>query len=139
MKYPKKLQEKYNRLTERQKRFVDLWNGKGKETAKLAGYKQPQYAAVRCLKIVNICQLINFKKDKELKPGILNREQRQKFWSDMMLNSEATRIEQLKASDLLGKSEGDFLLKVDVGNTGDKPFKILIENDLSERIKKNLE
>lgn len=37
MIYPEELQKVYDRFTDKQKRFVDLWTGDGTETAKIAG------------------------------------------------------------------------------------------------------
>jgi len=140
MKYPDDLQKKYDRLTEKQKRFVDLWDGNGTNTAALVPYNTPKVAGCRCLKNVSICELINYKKDLELKPDVLSRDQRQKFWSDVVtgeikekkLNKDGVLVEvackmqdRIKASELLGKSEGDFLLKLDVGIDQEMLDKIL--------------
>lgn len=45
---------------------------------------------------------------------IADRESRQIFWSAIMRDENETMVTRLKASELLAKSEGDFLEKVAV-------------------------
>lgn len=118
------LQKTYDNLTDKQKRFVDLWSGVAEETARLAGYKKPETEGRRLLKDVRICTLIKAIKDSELKPLIANRSERQKFWSDTMRDKETPLKERLKASELLGKSEADF---IDVKATTDKTIEELLQ------------
>ena len=40
---------------------------------------------------------------------VFTRQQRQQFWTDMMLDDGANRSDRLRASELLGKSEADFI------------------------------
>ncbi len=40
---------------------------------------------------------------------IKTRLQRQAFWSDMMDETDASRMDKLRASELLGKSQADFI------------------------------
>ena len=46
---------------------------------------------------------------------IADREARQMFWTETMLDGGAAMRDRLKASELLGKSEGDFLDRVEAG------------------------
>ena len=48
--------------------------------------------------------------------GIADRETRQKFWSDTMLNKKEDMKHRLKASELLAKSECDFIERAEVKN-----------------------
>ena len=43
---------------------------------------------------------------------IATRVQRQQFWTEVMKNPEASLADRLRASELLGKSEADFVAKV---------------------------
>jgi len=99
------------RLTEKQLRFVELWTGNVTETARLAGYSTPKTAGQRCIENVYLCALIKQKREAEIKPDVATRKERQKFWSDGMKNEELDYKDRLKASELLGRSEGDFLDK----------------------------
>ena len=104
-------------LTDKQLRFVELYNGNATEAAKLAGYKSPREAGTRCMRDVAICRLIQDRRSQEIKPQIKDRQARQKFWSDAMDDEERDFRDRLKASELLGKSEGDFLDRVE--NSGE--------------------
>lgn len=99
-------------LSERQLRFVELWTGVATETAALAGYSNAREAGSRCIRNKEICRLIKEKRAAEIKPEILSRLDRQKFWSDGVKNQGLDYKDRLKASELLGKSEGDFLEKI---------------------------
>ena len=99
------------RLTDRQQKFVELYTGNATEAAKLAGYSTPKTAGKRCLENVHICTLIKEKRDKECKPHVLSRIERQEYWSDVIRDTDESTANRLKASELLGKSEGDFITK----------------------------
>ena len=106
------LQKLYDKLSEKQKRFVDLWTGEQGETARLAGYSDWRKAGNLCMKNANICQLIRAKRDAEIEPHIASRKERQKFWTETMLDQEVNIRDRLKSSELLGKSEGDFIDRI---------------------------
>ena len=121
------LQEKYDRLTNKQKLFVDLWTGEQEETARLAGYKAPKRAAIRCLQNVTIRHLTKIKRDEEIKPHVMSRIERQEFWTNVIRGKEEDNIkmsDRLKASELLGKSECDFIEKIE--HTGKDGESIII-------------
>jgi len=125
----KGIKHKMKQLSDKQTRFVELWTGNATETATLAGYSMPRMAGKRCLKDEYIRTLIKEKRDKEIKPMIADRHARQKFWTDTMQDSEKDMKDRLKASELLGKSEGDFLDRVQHSGDAQNPViqKIEIE------------
>ena len=104
-------------LSDKQLRFVELYNGNATDTAQIVGYSNPRIAGQRLLKNVAICSLIAEKRKAEIKPHIKDRQARQKFWSDFMDNEEKDDKDRLKASELLARSEGDFLDRVE--NSGE--------------------
>jgi len=104
-------------LSDKQLRFVELFNGNAMDTAALVGYKYPKDAGSRLLKNVEICRLIQERRSQEIKPDIMNRQELQKFWSDMAKDTEMKPLERLKASEHLAKSEGLFLDRVE--NSGE--------------------
>ncbi len=53
----------------------------------------------------------------EVAAAIASRAERQAFWTKVMNDNERDLNARLKASELLGKSEGDFLDRVEVGTT----------------------
>jgi hypothetical protein len=104
-------------LSEKQRRFVEAYMGaaagNATQAARLAGYKgndvtlasvgaenlrKPQIAEA----IANVQQA---------DPLIATREERQQFWSAVLRGVEpgASMPDRLKASELLGKSGGDFI------------------------------
>jgi len=100
------------KLTYKQSKFAELWTGNATETAKLAGYGSPKYAGILCMKNVTICHLIKEKREKEEKPHVATRIDRQAFWTETMQDSEQKIEARLKSSELLGRSEGNFLERV---------------------------
>jgi phage terminase small subunit len=109
-------------LTDKQQKFVDLYNGNATETAEMCGYSNPSQAGARLLKHVGICRGIQERRANEIKPFILDRQGRQKLWTDIALSADEATKDRLKASELLGKSEGDFLDRVE--NTGEVSISI---------------
>lgn len=112
------------KLTKRQQKFVDLYDGNIKTTAKKAkmsyGY---------CRRLVTQSHIKDALRNREKKrriKGILDREERQLFWSDVIKGKETDQVvigrgddravvdiipklsDRLKASELLGRSEADF-------------------------------
>jgi hypothetical protein len=54
---------------------------------------------------------ISQRRSTEMRDKILSRQQRQEFWSKTIENEEASLSDRLRASELLGKSEIDFVEK----------------------------
>lgn len=110
------------RLSEKQLRFIALWNGNATQTAELAGYSTPTTAGKRCMQNVQICAQIQENRASLLKPQIATKEERQVFWTETMRDSEHDMKDRIKTSELLGKSEGDFLDRVE--KSGDTTLEI---------------
>lgn len=99
------------KLTDKQQRFVEAFDGNATQAAIVAGYsaKSAEKLGHDLLKIPKVAQAIKKREDRKVRPLIANREARQKFWTETMQNEEVKMPDRLKASELLGKSEGDFL------------------------------
>lgn len=102
-------------LTEKQRRFVEFYMGQAAgnatEAARLAGYKGNR-ATLQMVGLQNLSKpMIRKAIDErvEADPAIKTREDRQRFWSRMMDDKEEAARDRLKASELLGKSQGDFV------------------------------
>lgn len=100
-----------------QRRFIKFYDGNGTTAARKAGYKKPEVEASRLLKNVNVATAIAAREEKRTKSGIANREDRQRFWSAILNDTTLDLNHRLRASELLAKSEGDFLTKI-VGEDG---------------------
>jgi phage terminase small subunit len=59
---------------------------------------------------------------------IATREERQEFWTVTMNDERLPMKDRLRASDLLGRSQGDFLDRVEVAGDGGGPLTIEIIN-----------
>ncbi|MDW7774670.1 MAG: terminase small subunit [Desulfobulbaceae bacterium] len=121
-------------LTVKQQRFVDLYDGNGVQAARAAGYKGNDntlaVVAKENLRKPHLKAAIEAREQKAKEKGILTREERQRFWSDVIRGEERERItvdgeevevapsmqSRLKASELLGRSQADFT--DNVNNTG---------------------
>lgn len=117
-------------LSERERRFVEAYMGKaaGNATtaAKMAGYsaKTAGSQASRLLKKVNIQTALNTRVKDD--PKVADRERRQRFWTDVMVGhgkyAKVPWRDRLKASELLGKSQGDFVEKHEHTGKDGKPI-----------------
>ncbi len=101
-------------LTVRQKRFIECYNGNASEAARQAGYAERWAAsnADKILKNTEIQAAIQQREKERINSLIMSREQRQLFWSTVVQDEDADMRDRLRASELLGKSEGDFLEKM---------------------------
>ncbi len=59
--------------------------------------------------------------------GLADRRDRQRFWTELMQDDEGEMKDRLKASELLGKSEGDFLVRLEAAHQG----RVVVEHELS--------
>jgi phage terminase small subunit len=109
------------KLNAMQQRFIEAYAGNATEAALAAGYspKTAEVQGCRLLKNVNIAKAIRKREAKAIRSTVATRVERQEFWSSTMRDGEAEMRERLKASELLGRSEGDFLDKHEItGNSG---------------------
>ena len=109
------------KLTAKQQRFVDAYEGNATQAALDAGYSKnsAHSQGQRMLKNVEIAAAIQARENQKIRPFIANREARQRFWTETMLDLEQETRDRLKASELLGKSEGDFLERVELSGKVD--------------------
>lgn len=101
-------------LSAKQLLFVEAYNGNATEAALKAGYspKTAESQGCRLLKNVKVAEAIRARQDKAIAPLVASRQDRQKFWTGVMNDKFEKMPDRLKASELLGKSEGDFLERV---------------------------
>ena len=122
------------RLSAKQKRFIEAYCGNATDAARLAGYKGNDNTLGQVgdenLKKPKIAAAIKAREDERLLKTIANREERQQFWTSIMrdeLDDDPQDMkDRLKASELLGKSEGDFLDRIQHGGDSDNPVGISI-------------
>ncbi len=111
------------KLTVKQQRFVDIYDGNATDAARKAGYRGND-ATLRNVGAENLSkpyiqEAIQTRETKRNREDIATREERQRFWSDIMSDTEKKMSVRLRASELLGKSEGDFIeRKINEGDPG---------------------
>jgi len=124
-------------LSPKQKIFVQCFAGNATAAAREAGYKNPEVIGCENLKKLNIIEALEERNREETESRILTRQQRQVFWSDITtgkigekgLDNDGNEVatpaalrERIKASELLGKSQADFierkLVTAEVGVSG---------------------
>lgn len=122
-------------LTAKQRKFVECYAGNATEAAIAAGYskKTARSQGNRMLTNVDIQKAIFERGENQLKNTIADREQRQAFWTSTMNDSGLPMRDRLKASELLARSEGDFIDRVDHSRTdGSAPVSHVMVVPLAE-------
>ena len=105
-------------LTKKQAAFVVTFDGDATNSAKRAGYNGNQNSLAKIghelLQHTEVVRQLKERDAKENKPRIASRLKRQQFWSEVMLDISEDMKHRLKASELLGRSEADFIEKINV-------------------------
>jgi phage terminase small subunit len=106
-----------NNLTPKQRKFIAFYEGNATQAAIKAGYSKKTARAQGSLLLtkIDIKEALKKREAKELAPTIADRKERQEFWSNILRGKikKAKLMDRLKASELLGKSEADFIEKVE--------------------------
>lgn len=119
-------------LTPKQRRFVEAYKGNAAEAARIAGYSDKTAADLgrKMLRHSGIRAAIRAREKKRTEPIIATREERQVFWTRVMFGLEKEVVgydeigfpvekppkmaDRIRAAELLGKSECDFIDKKDI-------------------------
>lgn len=112
-------------ITDKQQQFIDYYDGDIKSSAKKAkiSYGYARNLMTKCDILAAIRNRIN----NEIRPeNIASRQDRQRFWSETMKDSEQTMRDRLRASELLGKSEVDFPNKTEHTGEGGGPIELRV-------------
>ena len=107
------------RLNAKRQAFVDAYAGNATAAALAAGYspKTAYSQGQRLLKSVEVQDAIKAREAQRLAPTIASRQERQEFWTSVLRSEDEAMKDRLKAAELLGKSEGDFLERVEMDMT----------------------
>ena len=124
-------------FTVKQRAFVEAYCGNATEAAITAGYSKKTAASIgeRLLRNVEIKEALKEREDKRLASLIATREERQRFWTTLMRDEDRKEVDRLKASELLAKSEGDFLERRELTGPNGSPLhppqiKVVFSNEL---------
>lgn len=104
-------------LTPKQQRFVDAYTGNGVEAARRAGYQGSvavlSQVAHENLRKPEIAAALKERQASARRSLIASREERQAFWTSTLRDEDYDLKDRLRASELLGKSEADFVEHVE--------------------------
>lgn len=119
------------RLTERQAKFVrGVASGKtATQAAKDAGYGR-EYAdrqAKQLLEKPQVKQHLADLNQKIASPEIADAASRQTWWTTVMNDTSQDIKARLKASELLGKAQGDFIERRELSTKDDLPIKFKLD------------
>ena len=114
------------KLTVKQQRFVDFYDGNATQAALKAGYspKTAHRSGAENMQKHAVTAAIAEREKQKSAPEIATREERQAFWSSVLRNESEQMKDRLKASELLGKSNADFIERI----RQDGPIEIHVVN-----------
>lgn len=115
---------KGDKLTTRQRRFVEAYDGNATQAAIAAGYseKTARFMGHENLTKPYILAEIKARDTIRSTPLIASRAERQQFWSSVMRDKDQQMRDRLKAAELLGKSEADFIERQEITGRDGAPL-----------------
>ena len=113
-----------NELTAKQRRFVEAYDGNARKAAIAAGYSEKTADAIgrENLRKPTILAEIKARETVRCTPLIASRAERQQFWSSVMRDKDQQMRDRLKAAELLGKSEADFVERQEITGRDGAPL-----------------
>ena len=111
-------------LTERQRRFCEAYSSNGGnalDAARQAGYKKPDPQGAENLGKPSIKAAIEKLRLATTSAAIMTRQERQAFWTLVARSKDEDMKDRLKASELLGKSQGDFINRTEITGANGGP------------------
>ena len=102
-------------LTPKRQAFVQAYAGNATTAAKAAGYSERTAHVIghELLKKPEIQEAIQNRMGEKIDSLVADRTERQAFWTEIMRDRESDPKDRLRASELLARSEGDFLDRVE--------------------------
>ena len=127
-------------LTTKMRAFVEAYCGNATEAALKAGYS-PRTAAfigAENLKKPQIKEAIAEREKISSELRIADRQERQSFWTSVMRDPEEDMKNRLKAAELLGRSECDFVEKVELNGTLEATLGVVFDSEQRRQLLKSL-
>ena len=115
------------KLTAKQQRFVEAYDGNATKAAIAAGYSEKIARQMGQHNMTNhvIAAAIAAREEKRNTPLIMTRQQRQELWTKIALDANEQTRDRLKASELLGKSEADFIDRAEISGPDQGPVLVM--------------
>ncbi len=105
------------KLNERQKKFADYYieSGNATEAAIKAGYSERTARAIASENLTKpyIAEYVKVRLDRLEAKRIADMTEVQQFWAETMRNDKNARKDRIKASELIAKTNGAFLDRVE--------------------------
>lgn len=110
-------------LSPRQRAFAENYaaTGNALQAATLAGYKHPHVQSAQVMALPKVRKALEILRESQTSAAIATREERQAFWSQVLRDSKIDMKDRLKASELLGKAQTDFINKTEVTGANGGP------------------
>lgn len=108
-----------DKITEKQKKFCDEYikTGNAELAAKIAGYSA-RGNTTKLLQNTTIVKYIKERNKQLDKPTIADMAEVKEFWTNTLRDKELKPMDRLKASEMIAKTNGAFIDKLEVtGNT----------------------
>jgi len=119
------------KLTPKQARFVEAYTGNATEAARLAGFKGDDATLAvqggRLLRNAQVVTALKLRETKRTAPLIATREDRQRFWTEVMQDTAVDMNHRLRAAELLGKSNADFIDRHELTGKDGEALSIVID------------
>jgi len=115
-----------NGFSAMQQRFIELFNGNATEAARAAGYSPKNAGKIggQLLSNPRIASAIFNREKTRRAADIADREERQKFWTAVFRDEHRPMKDRLRASELLAKSEGDFIDRTEISGKDGAPLTV---------------
>lgn len=122
-------------LTFMQQIFVDIYAGDSHAAAKLAGYANPMMEGSRLMRQPHIIAALDDRDHNKHVRNIASREERQAFWTSVMRDKKEAMSNRLKAADSLGRSEADFVDRMQLEIGMGEQLKKMSDEEIVNKIK----
>ena len=131
------MEEKYDNLTEKQKRFIDYYieTANATESARMAGYSKKTAKNIGNENLTKLHSFISVKLEEKASQRIASQEEVLEYLTSVMRGKEkdsfgldASLQDRTKCAELLGKRYGTFVDKKEI--TGAVP--VVIKDDITE-------
>lgn len=111
-------------LSTKQKRFIAAYNGNATAAAIEAGYSERNADKIGPQLMANprIIAAIQAREKERNENAIATREERQRFFTAIMRDNEQPTRDRIRATELLGKSEGDFVDRTELTGADGRPL-----------------
>ena len=115
----------FDGLTERQRRFCEAYSANGGnalDAARTAGYAKPHPQGTENMQKPAIINALAKLRESTTNAAIMTREERQAMWSQIARDTAEQTKDRLKAAELLGKSQADFIDRKEITGKDGAPL-----------------